>query len=596
MEPKPISTSKFYGRRYQNLQAAIDDIGENETDIDIVIIPPDADCQTDEDDIDEDDIQGDILPPDVPGTVEIFSQDDVDSDPEDDIPLALLNVANITDEPPNKKQSVEQKEPEWTQELIDITMKEGNGYLVSQDIVKQELAGLNPVEVFEKLFDEEIVNLLTEETRRYATQKNNHSFSITSNDIKIFIGFLLFTGYHRLPREKLYWCVDEDLNVPIVSNSMSRNKYYEIKRYFHLANNETIDKNDKMFKLRPLMEKLNKKFLQWGVFHNKLSIDEAMVKYYGHHSSKQFIRGKPVRFGYKDWMICSSTGYCYQFDTYCGANENLQKGINEKLPLGSKIVLDLLQVVTKPEDHIIFFDNYFTSHGLLKTLRSSGYRATGTVRDNRTKKCPLPDQKVMKKEVRGCFKYQYDKENSLLLVRWKDNSIVTMMTNYDSIYPLSKVKRWSKEQKQRIDVPQPHLFANYNSAMGGVDLLDQAVNNYRICIQGKKWWWPLWTHMLNVTVVNAWRLHALAGGNIDLLNFIRCISRHYLRVFEKAQHSRHPSTVPRSIVRDEGGHYPKKIDKQLRCRKCHNRARWSCMKCNVTLCLERDCFVKFHTE
>nr|CAI5822387.1 unnamed protein product [Callosobruchus analis] len=49
-----------------------------------------------------------------------------------------------------------------------------------------------------------------------------------------------------------------------------------------------------MYKIRPLMNKLNKKFQQFGIFHKDLSIDEAMIKYFGHHSSKQFIRGKPV--------------------------------------------------------------------------------------------------------------------------------------------------------------------------------------------------------------------------------------------------------------------------------------------------------------
>lgn len=30
---------------------------------------------------------------------------------------------------------------------------------------------------------------------------------------------------------------------------------------------------------------------------------ESMVKYFGHNPAKQFIRGKPVRFGFKNWTI-----------------------------------------------------------------------------------------------------------------------------------------------------------------------------------------------------------------------------------------------------------------------------------------------------
>lgn len=42
----------FYGRSYKHLQAAIDSIGENNKDIDIFIIYPDTDYQTDEDGMD----------------------------------------------------------------------------------------------------------------------------------------------------------------------------------------------------------------------------------------------------------------------------------------------------------------------------------------------------------------------------------------------------------------------------------------------------------------------------------------------------------------------------------------------------------------
>ncbi|CAB3257706.1 unnamed protein product [Arctia plantaginis] len=51
--------------------------------------------------------------------------------------------------------------------------------------------------------------------------------------------------------------------------------------------------NDKMFKIRPLADKLMQNFLKWRVFYDSISVDESMVKYYGHHPAKRFIRGKP---------------------------------------------------------------------------------------------------------------------------------------------------------------------------------------------------------------------------------------------------------------------------------------------------------------
>ncbi|KAK9700380.1 Transposase IS4 [Popillia japonica] len=379
-----------------------------------------------------------------------------------------------------------------------------------------------------------------------------------------------------------------------------------------------------MYKVRPLMNLLNRNFQEWGVFHKDLSIDEAMIKYFGHHPPKQFIRGKPVRFGFKDWMLCSSTGYCYKFDTYCGKDQSSDVG---KQPLGPQVVLSLLQVVEVPSDHPVYFDNYFTSYELLTKVRQRGYKATGTVREQRLKKCPLQTQKEMAKLERSSYDYQFDqkheilavrwKDNSIctmatnhdtiepmakvkrwyeiLAVRWKDNSICTMATNHDTIEPMAKVKRWSKIQKGKIDMNQPHLFQSYNKGMGGVDLLDQSVSTYRIAIRSKKWWWPLFTHMINLAMTNAWRLHVMfCEEKMDQLSFTRYVTRHYLRLSNRAQASRNKPSVPPSIAADSLGHFPKKLEKQLRCVMCHARIRWCCKKCEVTLCIERECFENFH--
>ncbi|KAJ8964482.1 hypothetical protein NQ314_004769 [Rhamnusium bicolor] len=183
-------------------------------------------------------------------------------------------------------------------------------------------------------------------------------------------------------------------------------------------------------------------------------------------------------------------------------------------------------------------------------------------------------------------------------------SAVTMATNYDSLEPMAQVKRRSAKKRENIFVLQPQLIKTYNSSMGDVDLLDQGVNNYRISIHGKKWWWVLFTHMINILVVYAWRHYTITyqnDKNMEPLMFQRNIVRHYLRSYGKAiQRSttnRQSGSVPRSILQDPAGHFPQKIENQLRCRQCHMRARWRCEKCRVTLCTEKmDCFRMFHSE
>nr|CAI5848277.1 unnamed protein product [Callosobruchus analis] len=121
----------------------------------------------------------------------------------------------------------------------------------------------------------------------------------------------------------------------------------------------------------------------------------------------------------------------------------------------------------------------------MQTLKEKGFRVTGTVRENRIKKCPLLPSNPIKKKDPGYFEYCFNRTSLLLFVKWKDNNVVTMASNYDAIEPLSKVKRWCGAAKGKIHVPQPKLFSTYNVSMGGVDLFDQSVNKYRVCIQEK---------------------------------------------------------------------------------------------------------------
>lgn len=205
-----------------------------------------------------------------------------------------------------------------------------------------------------------------------------------------------------------------------------------------------------------------------------------MIKYYGHHSSKQFIRGKPIRFGYKNWVAASSDGFCYSFDLYCGKTTE-----STKAPLGTRVVKSLLsKMPTIPEEHTVYFDNFFTSCDLLKELKASGYKATGPIRDNRTKKCPLRPVKNMKKSARAEYDYMINTNNELLLVRWKDNSVCTIGTNFDTVEPVGKVKRWCSQSRQKVDVSIPYLFQNYNKGMGGVDETDGSISLYRVSIRG----------------------------------------------------------------------------------------------------------------
>lgn len=77
-------------------------------------------------------------------------------------------------------------------------------------------------------------------------------------------------------------------------------------------------------------------------------------------------------------------------------------------------------------------------------------------------------------------------ENEIVVVRWNDNSIVTVASNHLLPEPMHRVKRYDRKNEKIVTVQMPHPIYEYNQLMGGVDLFDNATNNYRI--RGKKWY------------------------------------------------------------------------------------------------------------
>ncbi|KRY24656.1 PiggyBac transposable element-derived protein 3, partial [Trichinella britovi] len=142
-------------------------------------------------------------------------------------------------------------------------------------------------------------------TMRYAAQKGGN-LVVDAGDIEQFFGILLFSGYHCVPSENAFWSTAEDMQVPLVSGSMSRSRFRELKKNFHTMDNTELLAGDKLGKISGVYDDLNNRLRQFGIFHEKLSIDEGMVPYYGHHTCKMFIRGKPIRFGYKIWTMSSA--------------------------------------------------------------------------------------------------------------------------------------------------------------------------------------------------------------------------------------------------------------------------------------------------
>ena len=140
--------------------------------------------------------------------------------------------------------------------------------------------------------------------------------------------------------------------------------------------------------------------------------------------------------------------------------------------------------------------------------------------------------------------------------------------------------------------------------MGGVDLLDKQVTLYRTRIRGKKWWFPIFTQMLDAVVINCWRIHNIVNKD-ENLTLLEARRRLTLTLLSKTSSSnRHCLGPQRSILRrgrvseegryDSGSHCVAVIQTQRRCALCGNKIKRICSRYDVLLHDAR--FEIFHTK
>ena len=78
-----------------------------------------------------------------------------------------------------------------------------------------------------------------------------------------------------------------DIDKDVVS---SRNRSDEIIKHLQLADNTSLDPDEKFSKVRPLLDKVNEQCLSNYLLEQRVSIHESVVPYCGRYGCKQFMK------------------------------------------------------------------------------------------------------------------------------------------------------------------------------------------------------------------------------------------------------------------------------------------------------------------
>ena len=85
----------------------------------------------------------------------------------------------------------------------------------------------------------------------------------------------------------------------MVTVLITKNEFEDCKQFLHLADNEDLGKTNRFTNVRLLFDAINKQCVAHYKPEQHLRVDESMVPHFVKHGAKQYIHGKPIKFGYK---------------------------------------------------------------------------------------------------------------------------------------------------------------------------------------------------------------------------------------------------------------------------------------------------------
>jgi Transposase IS4 len=193
----------------------------------------------------------------------------------------------------------------WSKDIVPAATQNADTYVqwgaIKIDTISQSS---DPVEVFRAVseLDKLVQGTIVPQSNLYALQ-NGRVFETHNDEIMAFFGINYLMGYHVLPSLDDYWSNEADICVPFVSECMPRARFREIRNNLHFSDNAHF----------------NEAFAKSMENTECQSIDENMVKFKGRNAMKQYMKNKPIKWGFKMWArCCSKTGYLFQFDYYTG--------------------------------------------------------------------------------------------------------------------------------------------------------------------------------------------------------------------------------------------------------------------------------------
>ena len=204
------------------------------------------------------------------------------------------------------------------------------------------------------------------ESTNYTQLKGSHMFAMAVEKLK---PFPRISGYAELPRQEMYWERRKNYYNLVVSATMTKMEFLESKQYLHLADNNAFNSLDKFAKVRPLFNAINEQSMLNHTPTLHVSPEESMVSYFKKHGAKYPMHSKPIKFGFKLWVMAIPLRVLFVSNfAHTRVSIQLCRSMKRKSRSWCISSCNLKQQtsVMQTSNYHILMENYFTSPALLR--------------------------------------------------------------------------------------------------------------------------------------------------------------------------------------------------------------------------------------
>lgn len=466
------------------------------------------------------------------------------------------------------------------------------------------------IDFFQEFIDDDLIDEMKEQTNLYARlriakikkssatgdlsrQSRLRNWKmVTKNEIRKFLAVIIHMSISERSRIVDHWSRDAVISCAFCPQLLSKNRFLAILANFHVADNrQYIERgkpgHDPLYKARPVIETLRKRFQRAYEVGEAITIDEGMCAFLGRYQYRVYMPDKPNKYGIKLYMLSEArTGYVYNVEVYHGLENT-----------GVAIVKRLMSNLSN-KGHTLYTDQFYTSIELAEELEAMKTGLVGTMRKNRK---GIPPSVLESRLSEGDQVFR--RKNNILVVRWRDKRDVIVLSTRHT----SEMKTFTNRRNRTVT--KPTAIIDYNKNKSGVDLSDQFISYGVFAHRSVKWWRKLVFHFFLIATVNACIMYNVKkGSRLSVTQFMQKLCHELVEIDE--------DFVPANsgISRLSGRHFMEKIPcpagqkkSMKRCVVCSERGKrttgepirkstsYRCKICLVGLCIV-DCFEAYHTK